>query len=186
VRAALSTKPSVIFVAASSSAVAAQIVVDARQAGHTGGVLGANAFNSPATAKAAGAAGAGSQSAAGWYLGNNSIVNEEFIRSYTQTYGSAPDQFAAQAFTGVLLLAAAAGVSPLTFTNTAADRTALKTALAGVSLNTPLGQFSFTPDHDVVQPVWVVAMTGKGGYKLVKKVPAAAAHATAVKAGTAS
>ena len=57
------------------------------------------------------------------------------------------------------------------FTNVATDRAAFKVSLEAVSLETPLGPFRFTADHDVYQPVWIVAMNGKGGYRLVTEVP---------------
>jgi hypothetical protein len=41
------------------------------------------------------------------------------------------------------------------------DKAALKKALEGTNLTTPLGQFAFTADHDVKQPVFV--MTAKDG-----------------------
>jgi branched-chain amino acid transport system substrate-binding protein len=182
VKAALASKPGVLTVTASSSAVAANVITDAREAGFTGGILGSNSFNAPATAKAAGTAGKGAQSGAAWYLGNPDPVNTKFIASYKARYGVAPDQFAAQSFTGVMLLAAAAASAPLGFTNIAADRSALKVALARVAIDTPLGPFKFTADQDVDQPVWVVAMNGKGGYTLVKKVPTSTAEAEARQA----
>ena len=176
VAAALASKPSVLMVTASSPTVASSIIMDARKAAFTGGILGGNAFNSPAVAKAAGTAGRNAQSSAGWFAGDTDRTNTTFIASYTSKYHTPPDQFAAQAYTGVMLLAAAAKSAPLGFTNVASDRDALRVALQGVSLQTPLGPFQFTADHDVSQPVWVVAMNGKGGYRLVKRVPAAQAQ----------
>ena len=170
VTAALASKPSVAMMIASSPTVVAAMINDARNGGYAGGILGANSFNSPSTAKAAGKNGKGAQSGAAWYSGNTTKENTSFITAYEAKYQKAPDQYAAQAYTGVLLLAAAARAAPLTFTNLAADRSALAGALAAVSLTTPLGRFSFTPQHDVVQPVWVLAMNGLGGYTLVKKV----------------
>jgi hypothetical protein len=38
--------------------------------------------------------------------------------------------------------------------------------------STPLGPFQFTPNHDVKQTVWVIAMDGSGGFTLVKEVKA--------------
>ena len=171
VAAALASKPSVLAITASSPTLAARIITDARKSGFKGGILGGNAFNSPAASQAAGAAGSNAQSGAAWYAGNPSPVNASFVAAFKARYHSSPDQFAAQAYTGVKLLAAAAGGAPLTFVNTTADRSSIKNSLATVSLETPLGTFRFTADHDVDQPVWVVAMNGKGGYFLVKKVP---------------
>jgi branched-chain amino acid transport system substrate-binding protein len=171
VAAALASKPGVLMVTASSPTVASGIITDARKSAFTGAILGGNAFNSPAVAKAAGSAGRNAQSSAGWYAGDPSPANTSFVSSYRSRYGAPPDQFAAQAFTGVKLLAAAAKNAPLGFTNVATDRAAFKVSLEAVSLETPLGPFRFTADHDVYQPVWVVAMNGKGGYRLVTEVP---------------
>ena len=178
VAAALASKPGVLMVTASSPTVASGIITDARKSAFTGGILGGNAFNSPAVAKAAGSVGRNAQSAAGWYAGDPSPANTSFVSSYRSRYGAPPDQFAAQAFTGVKLLAAAAKNAPLGFTDVAADRAAFKVSLEAVSLQTPLGPFRFTPEHDVYQPVWVVAMNGRGGYRLVTEVPPAQTQGT--------
>jgi branched-chain amino acid transport system substrate-binding protein len=184
VNAALSAKPSVLMITGSSPSVVGAIITDARKGGFTGGVLGGNAFNSPAVAKAAGKAGRNAQSAAGWFAGATSAANNSFISSYRARYHAAPDQFAAQAYTGVKLFAAAAKHASLGFTNSATDRAAFRTSLEAVSLQTPLGAFKFTADHDVYQPVWVVAMNGKGGYRLVKEVPPAQAQGPATSTTT--
>jgi branched-chain amino acid transport system substrate-binding protein len=185
VTAALASKPGVLMVTGSSPTVVSSIITDARKGGFTGGILGGNAFNLPAVAKAVGSAGRNAQSSAGWFVGDTSQANTSFISSFRARYGATPDQFAAQAFTGVKLLAAAAKTAPLGFTNIASDRTSFKTSLESVSISTPLGPFQFTDDHDVYQPVWVVAMTGKGGYRLVKEVPPSeAASATTTTTST--
>ena len=159
------------MITASSGETGAGIVKDLRNAyGAKTPILGGNAFNSPVVAKSLGRQGKGVQSAAAWYAGNHSDENHEFMANYMAKYGQEPDQFAAQAYTGVKLLADAAEEADLQFGDIAADREALKTALEGVSEETPLGDFSFTPDHDVSQPIWIVQMNGKGSYDLVAKV----------------
>ena len=82
-------------------------------------------------------------------------------------YNANPDQFAAQAYTAVYLFAEAAKHASLGFSDIAKDRDVLKAALEKVSLDTPLGRFSFTSAHDVHQPIYVVAMDGSGGFTLV-------------------
>ena len=159
------------MITASSGETGAGIVKDLRNAyGAKTPILGGNAFNSPVVAESLGRQGKGVQSAAAWYAGNHSDENHEFMANYMAKYGQEPDQFAAQAYTGVKLLADAAEEADLQFGDIAADREALKTALEGVSEETPLGDFSFTPDHDVSQPIWIVQMNGKGSYDLVAKV----------------
>ncbi|HNG56099.1 MAG TPA: ABC transporter substrate-binding protein, partial [Solirubrobacterales bacterium] len=159
------------MITASSGETGAGIVKDLRNAyGAKTPILGGNAFNSPVVAESLGQQGKGVQSAAAWYAGNHSDENHEFMANYMAKYGQEPDQFAAQAYTGVKLLADAAEEADLQFGDIAADREALKTALEGVSEETPLGDFSFTPDHDVSQPIWIVQMNGKGTYDLVAQV----------------
>jgi hypothetical protein len=72
--------------------------------------------------------------------------------------------------TGVQLLAEAARNSDLTFGDLASDRQKLAQALAEVQMPTPLGNFAFTPDHDVSQPIWVVSMDGGKGHSLVERL----------------
>ncbi|HNA45114.1 MAG TPA: ABC transporter substrate-binding protein [Solirubrobacterales bacterium] len=159
------------MITASSGETGAGIVKDLRNAyGAKTPILGGNAFNSPVVAESLGQQGKGVQSAAAWYAGNHSDENHEFMANYMAKYGQEPDQFAAQAYTGVKLLADAAEEADLQFGDIAADREALKTALEGVSEETPLGDFSFTPDHDVSQPIWIVQINGKGSYDLVAQV----------------
>ena len=167
---ALGDRPDAIMITASSGETGAALITDLRSAGYKGPILGGNAFNSPLVARSAGPDGKGVQSASAWYSGNTSEENQEFIAGYQSKYGEAPDQFAAQAYTGVMLLAEAAEDADLKFEDVATDRETLKASLEKVNEETPLGQFSFTPDHDVIQPIWIVAMDGRGGYTLVEKV----------------
>jgi branched-chain amino acid transport system substrate-binding protein len=171
VQSALAAHPNVVAITASSAAVAGALIKELRAQGFTGQILGGNAFNSPTAATAAGSSGKGARSGAAWYLGNPSAVNRTFVADYKKRYGTSPDQFAALAYTGVQLLAKAARSAPLHFSSTADDRLAFNNSLAGVRLNTPLGPFHFTADHDVDQPIWIVAMNGKGGYGLVRQLP---------------
>lgn len=173
VQSALAAHPNVVAITASSATVAGALIKELRAQGFTGQILGGNAFNSPTAAAAAGSSGKGARSGAAWYLGNPSAVNRTFVAAYKKRYGTSPDQFAALAYTGVQLLAKAARSAPLRFSSTSDDRLALNNALAGVRMNTPLGPFHFTADHDVDQPIWIVAMNGRGGYGLVRQLPAA-------------
>lgn len=168
---AIDSNPKVVMITASSGDAVVEIIKDLRGNGYEGPILGGNAFNSATASADAGADGKGAQSAAAWYAGNDSEENQEFITAYESKYGEQPDQFAAQAYTGVQLLAEAADEADLSFDDLAADREAIKNALEGVQEETPLGDFSFTADHDVSQPIWIVQMNGKGGFELVKELP---------------
>ena len=172
VQSALASHPTVVGITASSATVAGGLLKELRAQGFSGQILGGNAFNSPAAATAAGSSGTGARSGAAWYLGNGSTVNRAFVAAYQRRYDTSPDQFAALAYTGVELLARAAGSAPLRFAAIGDDRLAFKVALAGVRMSTPLGPFHFTADHDVDQPIWIVSMNGRGGYGLVRQLPA--------------
>ena len=158
--------PDALMITASSGEAAVEAIKAAREGGFSGPILGGNAFNSRIAAEKAGSVGKGAQSAAAWYADNPSQENADFIHAYKAAYDEDPDQFAAQAYTGVLLLAQAAEEAGLSSGDLAAERK----ALAKVELETPLGPFRFTSDHDVSQPIWIVAMNGDGGYDLVEKV----------------
>ena len=92
-----------------------------------------------------------------WSKASTDKTNTDFIAAYKTKFGADPDQFAAQSYTAMIVLADA-----LKRSGNATDRAAVKKALEGVSsLATPLGAFSFTTDHDVKQPTFV--MTVKDG-----------------------
>jgi len=92
-----------------------------------------------------------------WSKASTDKTNTDFVAAYKTRFGVDPDQFAAQSYTAMTVLADA-----LKRSGSATDHAAVKKALEGVSsLATPLGAFSFTADHDVKQPTFV--MTVKDG-----------------------
>ncbi|HZB97787.1 MAG TPA: ABC transporter substrate-binding protein, partial [Candidatus Sulfotelmatobacter sp.] len=119
---------------------------------------------------AAGPAGKGAESASAYFVGTDLPANNTFVQRYQSKYGQKPDQIAAQAYAGVLIFAEAAKAANLGFSDLGADRDKLRDALEHVSLDTPLGKFSFTRQHDVSQPIYIVAMDGAGGFTLVTTV----------------
>lgn len=168
VRAAVRKHPAVIFVGASFGQRAVDAMKAARAAGFAGAFLGGNTLNSETTARLAGAVGAGARSGAAWYAGNDFPANSQFITAYRQAYSEEPDQFAAQAYIGVEIVADAIRRGNVaTSTKSLADRRAqLQRSLHDVALLTPLGPFRFTQDHDVAQIVWVLSTTADGGHTL--------------------
>ena len=166
---AVQLKPDVIFIT-SLGGIPAKIMTEARNQGWTGQFLGGNGFNTATVSKQAGAAGKGARSASAWYLGNTFTSNSDFVTAYRAEYSKDPDQFAAQGYTGIKILADAAKRANLTFTDLAGDRDKLRAAMETVNIQTPLGPFQFTSDHDVKQTVWVIAMDGAGGFTLVHEI----------------
>ena len=169
---AVALKPDVIFIT-SLGGIPAKIMVAARNQGWHGQFLGGNGFNTATVYKQAGDAGKGARSASAWYLGNSFPSNADFVKAYQAAYGKDPDQFGAQGYTAIKVLADAAKRANLTFTDLAGDRDKLRAAMETVNLpQTPLGPFQFTSNHDVKQTVWVIAMDGVGGFTLVHEIKA--------------
>ncbi|MEO8744333.1 MAG: ABC transporter substrate-binding protein [Candidatus Dormibacter sp.] len=166
---AVQLKPDVIFIT-SLGAIPAKIMTEARKQNWTGQFLGGNGFNTATVSAQAGAAGKGARSASAWYLGNTFPSNADFVSAYRAEYSKDPDQFAAQGYAGIKILADAAKRANLTFTDLAGDRDKLRAAMETVNIQTPLGPFQFTADHDVKQTVWVIAMDGAGGFTLVHEI----------------
>jgi branched-chain amino acid transport system substrate-binding protein len=142
----------------------------ARNQGWQGQFLGGNGFNTATVSKQAGAAGAGARSASAWYIGNDFASNKDFVTAYKNEYSKDPDQFAAQGYTGMKVLADAAKRANLTFTDVAGDRDKLRAAMESVNIQSPLGPFQFTANHDVKQTVWIIKMDGAGGFTLVHEI----------------
>ena len=167
---ALAKNPEVLFIT-SLGDIPARIMSQARKQGFKGQFLGGNGFNTAAVSRQAGADGKGAQSGSAWYLGNTFPSNADFVKAYKDKYTSDPDQFAAQAYTAVLILADSAKRAGLTLSDLAGDRVKLRSAMEKVNLDaTPLGPFQFTSDHDVKQTIWIIAMNGNGGFDLVTSI----------------
>ncbi|MDQ3811962.1 MAG: ABC transporter substrate-binding protein [Chloroflexota bacterium] len=139
----VSSSPDALFVTAPSHA-AAQVLIQARRYGlEKVPIVGSNAFNSAAVLRVAGDAAEGLIVGSAWSAANPSPRNQQFIQSYRARYNAEPDQFAAQAYTGVYLMATA-----LRDSGSPTDSRGLRDALARIRrLDTPLGAFSFTHDR---------------------------------------
>lgn len=168
---AVQLKPDVIFIT-SLGGIPAKIMTEARKQGWQGQFLGGNGFNTATVSAQAGANGKGARSASAWYLGNTFPSNADFVSAYKAEYSKDPDQFAAQGYAAIKILADAAKRASLTFTDLAGDRDKLRAAMETVNIQTPLGPFQFTSSHDVKQTVWVIAMDGSGGFTLVHEIKA--------------
>jgi branched-chain amino acid transport system substrate-binding protein len=140
--------PDVILVGA-LVAEAVRILTQARHLGIPTSVhiIGGNGFNSPALIQQAGVASEGAISGTAWFAGSTRPLNRAFLAQYRSRFGSAPDQFAAQAFDGLNILAA--GIARA---RTTTDRAALRRALMRIK-NVPVvtgadGRFTFTATRD--------------------------------------
>ncbi|MFZ1986148.1 MAG: ABC transporter substrate-binding protein [Desulfatitalea sp.] len=125
---------------------ASGIVSQARQLGIAKSIpiIGGNGFNSPALMKNAGEAAEGVIVGASWNAAATNPLNLKFVEDYTKKYNRGPDQFAAQAFTGVQIVYQAASAA-----NSADNRKAIRDAMAKIKeMDTVLGKFSFTEGRD--------------------------------------
>ena len=138
----IGAKPDVLVVSALADN-ASSIVSQARQLGWTGAILGGNGFNSPAFIKNAGAAADGVMVGTSWNSLSQEPANQKFLASMKKA-GVSPDQFTAQAYSGILIIAEAIRQS-----GGKTGREDIEAGLARVrDLETPLGKFSFTDARD--------------------------------------
>jgi branched-chain amino acid transport system substrate-binding protein len=153
--------PDILVVSALADNAAA-IVAQARQLGYSGPILGGNGFNSPAFIKNAGPAAEGVLVGTSWNSSSTAPANQRF-KELMQKRGVNPDQFSAQAYSGVLIVAEA--VRKAGFKT---GRDEVKNGLAQVKdLETPLGKFSFTPTRDA-QHEPAVQQVKNGKFEIVQ------------------
>jgi len=138
---------------------AAGIMSQGRQLGIAESVhfIGGNGFNSPKLAQLAGKAAEGAISGAAWFINSTAPGNQDFVKAYKTKYGANPDQFAAQAYAAVYLMAAAIKNAGQ------ANSQAIRDALAQTKdMDTVLGKFSFDANRDPLHtPVVQVVKDGQ-------------------------
>lgn len=157
------------------------LVSQAREVGLEVPIIGGNGFNSPQLMADAGEAAEGVVVGAAWNSTSDTPENQAFLEAYRAAYDAEPDQFAAQAYTGLYLIDAAiqAGCST--------DPVELRDSLAGLAdIPTPLGSFSFDENRDAVHPA-VVQIVEDGAFAVLgggAGDPAASNPATSDPPGT--
>ena len=138
---------------------AAGIMSQGRQLGIAESVhfIGGNGFNSPKLAQLAGKAAEGAISGAAWFINSSAPGNQDFVKAYNTKYGANPDQFAAQAYAAVYLMASAIKNAGQ------ANSQAIRDALAQTKdMDTVLGKFSFDANRDPLHtPVVQVVKDGQ-------------------------
>ncbi|MCU0499800.1 MAG: ABC transporter substrate-binding protein [Anaerolineae bacterium] len=147
------------LVVSALAAEGAQIIIQARELGYNGPIIGGNGFNAPSVLTNAGEDAEGLIVGAAWNATseNQSPSSVAFAAAYEEAFGSAPDQFAAQAYTGAWLMATAIRCADST------EGLAIRDALAAITdFNSPLGVFSFDENRDPVhEPVAQIVIDGK-------------------------
>ncbi|PRY57623.1 ABC transporter substrate-binding protein [Glycomyces artemisiae] len=99
----LEAEPDAVILSALPGATV-PLVKQARNLGIEAPIVGGNAFNSPVLVGALEDASEGLIVGGAWSAASDTTGNAEFIANYTEKYGRAPDQFAAQAYTAAYLL----------------------------------------------------------------------------------
>jgi branched-chain amino acid transport system substrate-binding protein len=138
---------------------AAGIMSQGRQLGipNTVKFIGGNGFNSPQLAKLAGPAAEDAISGAAWFISAENTANQNFVKAYNAKYNANPDQFAAQAYAGVYILATAIKNAGK------ADSASIRDAMAKLKdVDTVLGKFSFNESRNPVHtPIVQIVKNGK-------------------------
>jgi branched-chain amino acid transport system substrate-binding protein len=123
------------------------VLQQAREIGITQPIVGGNGFNNPNVLKNAREAAEGLIVGSSWFIESNIPRSKVFVDAFRKKYGGDPDQFAAQGYAAVYILASAIKSAG------SADRAAIRNALAKVhDLDTVLGTFSFDANRDPQHP----------------------------------
>ncbi|HWP23393.1 MAG TPA: ABC transporter substrate-binding protein [Candidatus Binatia bacterium] len=118
------------------------IMVQARQLGITVPFIGGNGMNSPRVFELAKGHSDDLWVGSPWSVENTAPENQRFIAAYQRAYGALPDQFAAQAYDAMYIVAQALKKMKLTGA-LEADRRALRDALPSVQHTGATGPFKF-------------------------------------------
>ncbi len=168
------TSPDAIVLSA-LLAEGAPILVQARQLGLNVPVIGGNGMNSVKVFDLAKGASDNLWIGSPWSIENRTPTNNAFIVDFTQKFKSAPDQFAAQAYDAMYIVATALKSVKLSG-DLAKDRNALRDALPAVKYAGATGAFAFRRVNDKsgkpagydAQQLPIVSVTKGGKYEIVK------------------
>ncbi|MDB4895217.1 MAG: ABC-type branched-chain amino acid transport system, periplasmic component [Firmicutes bacterium] len=153
---ALAAKPDGIFISSLYPA-GSQLLIQLRAKGYKGPVFGGNGFNSPKVFEIANNASENLTVGSPWFSGATTPEATKFIDAYKKANdGKVPDQFAAQAYDGLKLMAKA-----IEKANTTTNRDKVRDALAGITDYVgATGKFAFDKDRNPVQAPFVLQIQG--------------------------
>ncbi|MBA3621255.1 MAG: ABC transporter substrate-binding protein [Euzebyales bacterium] len=159
--AARNAEPDALVVSALAEE-AALIIQQADELGIDVPIIGGNGFNSPAIIEQAGEAAEGVVVGAAWNSASDDPATADFIAAYQEAAGGAPDQFAAQAYAGMNLVAMAVESA------CSAEPDAIRDGFATIDgVETVLGEFSFTDTRDADHPA-VVQVVEDGEFAILE------------------
>ena len=135
------------------------VLLQARQLGFGKETLfiGGNGANSPKLGEIAGPAADGMLVGSPWFIAKPGETNQLFVTKFRAKYNRDPDQFAAQAYDGMHILADAINRAG------AAEPEKIRDALLTARHNGVMGPFTFTPGRDPASAEGVVVLTMQGG-----------------------
>ena len=135
------------------------VLLQARQLGFGKETLfiGGNGSNSPKLGDIAGAAADGLIVGSPWFIAKPDAVNQKFVADFRKKYSRDPDQFAAQSYDTMKIVAAAIDRAG------AADPAKVRDALTQTKFSGVMGPFAFTPGRDPASAEGVVVLEMQGG-----------------------
>jgi branched-chain amino acid transport system substrate-binding protein len=152
-----SLKPDAIGISALVEPVSG-VLLQARQLGFGKETLfiGGNGSNSPRLGEIAGPAADGLIVGSPWFIGKNDAMNTKFVADFRKLTGKAPDQFAAQAYDTMYIVAAAVNRSG----DASPDK--IREALYTVRHTGVMGAFAFAANRSPASAEGVVVLVMKG------------------------
>ncbi|WP_428846291.1 ABC transporter substrate-binding protein [Metallumcola ferriviriculae] len=142
---------------------ASLLLVQAKQQGLDVPVMGGNGFNSPQLMEIAGDAAEGVMVGSPWFTGKDDPKVQSFVQKYNDLHDQNPDQFAAQAYDALGIIAEA-----MTTEGAADDRDKFRDAMAAIKdYEGVTGVFSFDENGNPVMKATVLEVVD-GKYTEVK------------------
>ncbi|HEX3349333.1 MAG TPA: ABC transporter substrate-binding protein [Acetobacteraceae bacterium] len=153
-----SLKPDAVGISALVEPVAG-VLLQARQLGFGNETLfvGGNGSNSPKLGEIAGAAANGLLVGSPWFIGKPDPTNQKFVAAFRAKYNRDPDQFAAQSYDAMFIMAQAIDRAG------AADPEKIRDALTKTNYNGVMGPFTFTDHRDPASSEGVVVLVMEKG-----------------------
>lgn len=135
------------------------VMLQARQLGFTDKTvfIGGNGANSPKLGEIAGTAADGMLVGSPWFIAKKDPANDKFVADFRAAYNKDPDQFAAQAYDTMKIVAQAIDKAG----STEGDK--IRQALLDTKFTGVMGPFAFTPGRDPASTEGVVVLVMKGG-----------------------
>jgi branched-chain amino acid transport system substrate-binding protein len=135
------------IVASALGAEGINIIVQARQLGFDGLILGGNGFNTPDVIAQAGEDAENLIVGASWNIASDNELSTRFVAMFEEAYDFTPDQFSVQAYTVIWLYATAMRCG------NSVDGADIRDQLLMIeNFESPLGAFSFDPEGEPIHP----------------------------------